>query len=54
MSERSEYSSGEFCWVEVAVPDTDAAAAFYGDLLGWNRERYEPDPEGYWYFTSLE
>jgi hypothetical protein len=35
-------------------PDTDAAAAFYGDLLGWNRERYEPDPEGYWYFTSLE
>jgi uncharacterized protein len=52
MSERNEYNPGEFCWVEVAVPDTDAAAAFYGDLLGWDRERYEPDPEGYWYFRS--
>jgi uncharacterized protein len=52
MSERSEYAPGEFCWVELIVPDTDAAAAFYGDLLGWDRERYGPDPEGYWYLRS--
>jgi predicted enzyme related to lactoylglutathione lyase len=52
MSEPSEYSPGEFCWVELAVPDTDAAVAFYGELLGWHRERYDPDSEGYWYFTS--
>jgi predicted enzyme related to lactoylglutathione lyase len=52
VSERSEYSAGEFCWVELIVPDTDAAADFYADLLGWDRERYEPDPEGYWYFKS--
>jgi uncharacterized protein len=52
MSERSEYSPGEFCWIEVAAPDPDAAAAFYGELLGWDRERYEPDPEDYWYFKS--
>jgi uncharacterized protein len=50
VSERSEYNPGEFCWVELIAPDTDAAAGFYGDLLGWDRERYEPDPEGYWYF----
>jgi predicted enzyme related to lactoylglutathione lyase len=50
MSERSEYGRGEFCWVELVSPDADAAAQFYGDLLGWERERYEPDPEGYWYF----
>jgi predicted enzyme related to lactoylglutathione lyase len=50
MSERTAYRSGEFCWVELASPDVDAAAKFYGDLLGWAREPYEPDPEGYWYF----
>lgn len=49
MSERSEYNPGEFCWVELAVPDPDAAAQFYGELIGWDRERYEPDPDGYWY-----
>jgi predicted enzyme related to lactoylglutathione lyase len=50
MSERTAYGPGEFCWVGLASPDVDAAARFYGDLLGWERERYEPDPEGYWYF----
>jgi predicted enzyme related to lactoylglutathione lyase len=49
MSERKEYANGEFCWVELISPDVQAAARFYGDLLGWERERYEPDPEGYWY-----
>ncbi|HEY6416325.1 MAG TPA: VOC family protein, partial [Acidimicrobiales bacterium] len=50
MSERTEYGPGEFCWVELASSDVEAAAAFYGDLLGWRRERYERDPDGYWYF----
>jgi uncharacterized protein len=50
MSERTGYGPGEFCWVELIAPDVDAAALFYGDLFGWERERYEPDPEGYWYF----
>ena len=50
MSERTDYAPGEFCWVELVSADVDAAASFYGDLFGWERERYEPDPEGYWYF----
>jgi uncharacterized protein len=50
MSERAEYANGEFCWVDLATPDVDAATKFYGDLLGWDRERYDPDPDGYWYF----
>lgn len=29
-------SAGEFCWVELAVPDQNAAKAFYMDLFGWN------------------
>jgi uncharacterized protein len=49
MSERTEYANGEFCWAELVSPDVDAAARFYGELLGWERERYKPDPEGYWY-----
>jgi uncharacterized protein len=49
MSERTEYANGEFCWAELVSPDVDAAARFYGELLGWERERYESDPEGYWY-----
>jgi uncharacterized protein len=49
MSERTEYANGEFCWVELIAPDVEAAAKFYGDLLGWERERYGPDPDGYWY-----
>jgi uncharacterized protein len=53
MSERTEYMPGEFCWVELVSPDVDAAATFYGDLLGWGRERYEPDPDGYWYFSRI-
>jgi predicted enzyme related to lactoylglutathione lyase len=52
MSERTEYGTGEFCWVDLASPDVEAAAAFYGDLLGWSRQRYEPDREGYWYFRQ--
>jgi uncharacterized protein len=50
MSERSEYAPGEFCWVELGSPDVEAAVEFYGDIFGWDRERYELDPEGYWYF----
>jgi uncharacterized protein len=50
MSERTAYADGEFCWVELISADVEAAASFYGDLLGWERERYEPDGEGYWYF----
>jgi predicted enzyme related to lactoylglutathione lyase len=35
MSERSGYAPGTPCWVELGTPDIEAAAAFYGDLLGW-------------------
>jgi uncharacterized protein len=51
MSERDSYNDGEFCWVDLASPDVEASAKFYGDLIGWDREQYEPDPEGYWYLT---
>jgi uncharacterized protein len=38
----TEYAPGTPSWVELSSPDTDAAAAFYGELMGW--EATEPGP----------
>src|ERR671927_1197778 len=38
-----EYAPGTPCWVELNVPDTDAAARFYGELFGWDATA--PDTE---------
>jgi uncharacterized protein len=35
MSERTSYAPGTPSWVDLATPDVEAAAAFYGGLLGW-------------------
>lgn len=36
MSERTSYTPGTPCWVELSgTPDIDASAAFYKDLFGW-------------------
>ena len=45
MSERSEYRPGEFCWVDLATNDVDAAKAFYAELLGAETEAAPGDPE---------
>jgi predicted enzyme related to lactoylglutathione lyase len=38
----TEYAPGTPSWVELSSPDTAAAAAFYGELMGW--EATEPGP----------
>ena len=35
MSERTVYTPGTPCWVDLATPDVEGAAAFYGALFGW-------------------
>lgn len=35
MSERTSYVPGTPCWVDLATPDIDGAARFYGELFGW-------------------
>lgn len=35
MSERTSYTPGTPCWVDLATPDIEAAAKFYGALFGW-------------------
>jgi predicted enzyme related to lactoylglutathione lyase len=37
-----EYAPGTPSWIELSSPDTDAAAEFYGALLGWSAT--EPGP----------
>lgn len=53
MSERSEYAPGEFRWVDLAVPDVEAATDFYGGLLGWEAQSAGPVEEtgGYGFFV---
>jgi predicted enzyme related to lactoylglutathione lyase len=38
-------------WVDVGVPDVDAAAAFYRSLFGWEFVSAGPEAGGYGFFT---
>jgi predicted enzyme related to lactoylglutathione lyase len=51
VSERSSYKPGEFCWVDVLVPSTEAGAEFYGKLMGWEWADVGPEGRGYGNFT---
>ncbi len=39
-----DYAPGTPSWVELSSPDTDASAAFYGEVMGWTVS--EPGGEG--------
>jgi predicted enzyme related to lactoylglutathione lyase len=39
---------GAFCWADLATPDRDRAAKFYGDVFGWEFTLgKDKDPDGY-------
>src|SRR3954471_25072689 len=38
---------GALAWNELASPDVDASAQFYGDLFGWGTENIEGGPQRY-------
>ncbi len=40
----AERPTGTPCWVDISVPDVEAAKAFYAELLGWEC-RTDPRPE---------
>jgi uncharacterized protein len=55
VSERTEYTPGEFCWVDLATTDVDGAKSFYGELLGveWEPARGSPEETGgYGFFVK--
>jgi predicted enzyme related to lactoylglutathione lyase len=46
----TSYVDGAPNWIDLGTPDTDAAAAFYGPLLGWSLQSAGPDSGGYGFF----
>ena len=52
MTERTSYEPGTPSWADLATPDVDASARFYGDLFGWEVESAGPPEEtgGYGFF----
>lgn len=46
MSQRDDYPPGAPCWVDTLQPNPEAAAAFYGPLLGWSFDEPASMPDG--------
>jgi predicted enzyme related to lactoylglutathione lyase len=47
MTQEDRYIAGVPCWIDTTQPDPDAAAAFYGELFGWELEdSMPPDSPG--------
>jgi predicted enzyme related to lactoylglutathione lyase len=54
MSEVNEYAPGTPSWVDVAVPDPDAAADFYSAIFGWQvHETSRPEESGGYRMATL-
>jgi predicted enzyme related to lactoylglutathione lyase len=46
------YIPGVPCWIDTTQPDPEAAAAFYGDLFGWELEDVMPPDSPVKYFMA--
>jgi predicted enzyme related to lactoylglutathione lyase len=46
------YIPGVPCWIDTSHPDPEAAAAFYGELFGWELEDVMPEGSGMRYFMA--
>src|ERR1044072_6169897 len=47
----TDFVPGAPNWLDLGAPDTEAARAFYGGLLGWSFESAGPEAGGYGFFT---
>jgi predicted enzyme related to lactoylglutathione lyase len=52
MERNDRYIPGVPCWIDTTQPDPDAAAAFYGDLFGWDLEALTPPEASIRYFMA--
>jgi hypothetical protein len=48
------FAHGTFCWNELVTPDRDAAARFFGALLGWRRDDQDMPTGPYTVFRQGE
>ena len=49
---RDGYPAGVPCWIDTGQPDPEAAAAFYGELFGWELEDRMPVDASSRYFVA--
>jgi uncharacterized protein len=52
MNDEDRYIPGVPCWIDTNQPDPQAAAAFYGDLFGWELEDVMPPDSGASYYMA--
>ncbi|WP_406865530.1 VOC family protein [Streptomyces sp. HUAS MG47] len=48
----TDYRTGSPSWIDLGSPDTDAAAAFYTAVFGWQYESAGPEAGGYGFFQQ--
>jgi predicted enzyme related to lactoylglutathione lyase len=48
----TDYAPGAPNWLDLGSPDTAAAAAFYGEVLGWDLQSAGPDAGGYGFWQE--
>jgi len=44
MAHIDKHAPGEFCWLELATTDQNAAKAFYSSVLGWSINDFPMGP----------
>lgn len=54
MGERTQYTPGTFCWVDLTTTDQDAAKAFYSGLFGWEAEDLPVGEGAFYAMMSLD
>ncbi|HTW18820.1 MAG TPA: VOC family protein [Mycobacteriales bacterium] len=47
MPEKSEYSPGSPCWIDVSSSDVEESLEFYSGLFGWEGQEQGPESGGY-------
>ena len=54
MANIEKHAPGEFCWVELATTDQDAAADFYRQIFGWSARNMPMGADGVYTIFQLE
>lgn len=53
MTQESAFAPGQFCWVELATPNSDKSKAFYTKLLGWKYNEFSMGEIGTYLIGTL-
>lgn len=53
MTTKTEYTPGQFCWVDLNAKDFDGMQEFYGELFGWELSA-QPSPRGRYGLFTLD